>query len=148
MLVAVGRIFFTAFSLFSMWMASGFGALFMNGFTPVMFYIVPFILIGFYMLFSPFMAKKAALKTIYIITDRRAILFEGHSPMTIRSYLPNQLQNVYRQENKNGLGNVMINLRSVRDSESGERTKSIGFMNIRDPKGVEKFLRELADINI
>ena len=100
------------------------------------------------MLFSPLMTKKATQKTVYIITDRRAILFEGHSPMTIRSYLPNQLQNVYRQENKNGLGNVMINLRSVRDSESGERTKSIGFMNIRDPKGVEKFLRELADINI
>ena len=68
--------------------------------------------------------------------------------MTIRSYLPNQLQNVYRQENKNGSGNVMITMSYVKDSESDERKESTGFLNIRDPKRVEKFLKELSDINI
>ena len=107
-----------------------------------------FSLIPFSFLSIPFTTKKATQKTVYIITDRRAISFEGYSPMTIRSYLPNQLQNVYRQEDKNGSGNVMITIRSVQNSEDGERKESIGFMNIRDPRGAEKFLRELADINI
>ena len=143
--------FFTVFALLWMWVASGSGALFMNGFTPEMLlslFGVPFLLGGVLILYSPFKVKKDALKTAYIITDRRAILFEGHSPMTIRSYLPNQLQNVYRQENKNGSGNVMITMSYVKDSESDERKESTGFLNIRDPKRVEKFLKELSDINI
>ena len=145
-------ISWTAFTLFSMWAASGFGSLFMNGFTPIMLVLPllggPFLLIGFSMLSYPFKTKKDALKTAYIITDRRAISFEGHSPMTIRSYLPNQLQNMYREENENGSGNVVITIHYVKDSGYSERTESIGFMNIRDTKGAEKFLKELSDINI
>ena len=136
-----------SFIVFALWQwgASGFGALLWNASMLAMYFGVQVLLISLY---ASFMTKKDTLKTAYIITDRRAILFEGHSPMTIRSYLPNQLQNVYRQENKNGSGNVVITFHYVRDNEGGKSKESIGFMDIRDPKGAEKFLRELADINI
>ena len=144
-------IIFTTFSLFWTWGASGFGSLFINGFTPTMLlslFGVPFILIGFSILSIPFTTKKEAKKTVYIITDQRAISFEGDSPMTIRSYLPNQLQNVHFQENKDGSGNVMIGIHYAKDSEAGEIVEYTGFRDIRDPKGAERFLRRLADINI
>ena len=136
----------TAFALFWAWSSSGFGASFMNRLTPLVPHFgVVLILIG---LSFSFMAKKDALKTAYIITDRRAISFEGHSPMTIRSYLPNQLQSVYRQEKKNGSGNVVITIYYGKDAEGSETQESIRFMDIRDPKGAEQFLKELADINM
>ena len=141
-----------AFALFWIGSGSGYRDLFMNGFNPsilsLLFFGVPVIWIGFAILSAPFIDKSATQNTVYIITDRRAILFEGTAPRTIRSYLPNQLQSVYRQENKDGSGNVIITIYYVKDSDGDERKDYAGFVDIRDPKEAEKFLKELADINI
>src|SRR5262245_60481290 len=59
---------------------------------------VPFILIGLGMLSGPFWAHRKALKTVYVITNRRAITFDGGWTTTIRSYPPERLTDVYRKE--------------------------------------------------
>lgn len=53
-----------------------------------------------------------ALQTVYLITDQRAISIEGEKWSTIRNYLPQQLQTVYRQENKDGTGDVIITIQA------------------------------------
>ncbi len=141
----------TAFFLFWTWHTLGLRTLFMNRLTPSMLlpvFGVPFLLIGFAMLTAPITGKRTIQNTIYIVTDRRAILFEGTAPGTIRSYLPNQLQSLYRQENKDGSGNVIITIYYVKDSDGHERKDYAGFVDIRDPKGAEEFLKELAGTNV
>ena len=141
----------TTFSLFWVWGATGFGSLLTQGLTPLLLFPlfgVPFVLIGFGMLSLPIRTRQLALQTVYVITDRRAISIEGGKSSIIQSYSPQQLKVVYRQENKDGTGNVIFTVKSWKDSDGDEQSKPIGFMNIRDPKQVEDLLKTLADIQI
>jgi len=67
---------------------------------------------GVCMLSSPIWTRLMALQTVYLITDQRAISIEGEKWSTIRNYLPQQLQTVYRQENKDGTGDVIITIQA------------------------------------
>lgn len=149
---SIGSVLFgipwTAFALFWTWGASGFGTLFTQGLTPIILFPlfgVPFILVGFGMLSAPIWTRRQALQTVYLITDRRAISIEGGKTSTIRNYYPKQLQTVYRQENKDGTGNVLITVRYWKDHDGDQRKENIGFMRIRNPQRVEKLLKALAD---
>jgi hypothetical protein len=140
----------TAFAIFWMWGASGFGQLLTLGFGLHLLFPLfglPFVLIGFVMLLSPIWIKQAALQTVYLITDQRAIVIEGGFKTTVRSYRPEQLQEVYRQENKDGTGDVIINVRHWKDSDGDRRSEALGFMGIRNPKEAERMLKALAGIS-
>lgn len=106
---------------------------------------LPFILIGLGMLSAPFWARRKALNTVYVITDRRAISFEGTRTVTVRSYMPDQLREIYRKEKNDGTGDVIIGRRAWRDSDGDRRYEELGFLRIRDPKTVEDMLRKLAE---
>jgi len=67
---------------------------------------VPFILIGLGLFFSPLWAYRKARRTVYVITDRRAILFEGGWSTTVRSFPPDQLRDVFREERRDGSGDT------------------------------------------
>lgn len=105
---------------------------------------VPFILIGFGMLSSPLRAYRKALQTVYVISNRRAITFDGGRTTTIRSYSPERLEDVYRKEKKDGTGDVIIVRRAWRDSDGDRQSEELGFLRVRDPKAVEALLRKLA----
>ena len=68
----------TAFSIF--WICSAAGFKMPNfsrgGFSLFPLFGLPFVLIGLGMFSSPFWAYRRALKTVYVITNRRAIAFE------------------------------------------------------------------------
>lgn len=104
---------------------------------------LPFILVGLGMLSSPFWVWRKTLNTVYVITDRRAISFEGK---TIRSYAPEQLGNLYRHERSNGtIGSVIISTRNWTDSDGDKQSQEIGFIDVRNPQDVERRLRDLHD---
>ena len=105
---------------------------------------IPFILIGLGLLTSPIRAYRRALKTVYIITDRRAITFEGGRSTIINSYHSEKLQNVYRKENQDGTGDVIISRREWEDSEGQYRVEELGFLHIRGPQEAERILKKLA----
>ncbi len=106
---------------------------------------VPFVLIGIGMLSSPLWVYYQAFKSAYVITDRRAITIEGGRSYTIRSYPPDKLQNLYRRERKNGIGDIIISFDSWKDSDGSAYKKDLGFINIREPKHVEKLLKKLTE---
>jgi hypothetical protein len=136
----------TAFAIFWICGASDFKIPdFQEGFDIFPLFGVPFLLIGLAMLSSPLWAYKKALKTIYVITDRRAITFDGGWSTTIRSYPPDKLQDIYRKEERDGSGDVVITRRAWRDSEGDRQTDELGFLRIRNPKEIEKMLKELAE---
>ena len=57
---------------------------------------------------------------------------------------PEKLQDVYRKENKDGTGDVIILKRDWQDSEDRHHVEELGFRHIRDPQKVELMLKNLA----
>lgn len=138
----------TAFAIFWICGASGFKLpdLSKGGFDLFFsLFGVPFVLIGIGMLSAPLWAYRKAFKTVYVITDRRAITFDAGWTTTIRSYPPDRLQNIHRKEKRDGTGDVVLGQRVWSGSEGGQQAMDLGFLNIRDPKTVEQMLRTLAE---
>jgi len=139
---------FTAFAIFWMYGAAGFKV-------PVLregiksehlfaLFGVPFILVGFWMFASPFREWLKAFRTVYLVTDKRAISIESGWFTTIRNYTPAQLKDLYRKERGDGTGDVVITTRLRRGGEGNSWTEEIGFMNVRNPREVERLLQQLA----
>jgi hypothetical protein len=139
----------TAFAIFWTFGAAGFKipdfSEGMQGFEFFPLFGLPFILIGLGMLSTPLWAYRKALRTMYVITDRRAITFDGGRSMTIRSYPPPKLQDVYRKEKRDGTGDVIISIRAWRDSDGDRQSEELGFLRVRDAKNVERMLKELTE---
>lgn len=148
--VATGAFLFgipwTAFALFWTAGAAGFKIpAFNQPFDLFPLFGLPFILIGLAMLSSPIWAYWRAGKTVYIVTNRRAITFDGGWSTTIRSYPPDKLTDIYRREKPDGSGDVIIARRAWRDSDGDRQTEELGFLRIADVKDVERRLKELAE---
>jgi len=105
---------------------------------------LPFILIGLGMLSSPWWARRAARRTVYAITDRRAIVFQGGWSTTVRSYAPEQLSQVFRREHRDGTGDVIIAVDGWQNRYGTRRATEAGFLRVREPKTVEAMLKGLA----
>jgi len=137
----------TAFAIFWICGASGFVLpdFRKGGFAFFPLFGLPFLLIGVVMLATPIWTRQKATKTVYVITDRRAITFDGGWTTTIRSYPPDKLQNLFRKEKSDGTGDIIFAQRTWADSEGGQQAINLGFLNIRDPKTVENLLKKLAE---
>jgi hypothetical protein len=152
---SIGSILFgipwTSFAIFWMCGASGFQLPDLReGLQPQHLFPLfglPFVLIGFGMLSSPIWVWQAARKTVYLVTDKRAISIQGGSSTTIRSYLPDQLKDIYRKERADGTGDVIIRIRLWKDSDGDQRSEEIGFFGVRNPREVENMLRQLVENN-
>jgi Bacterial PH domain len=109
---------------------------------------VPLFLIGLWLLTTPLREWLKAFRTVYLITDRRAISIESGWFPTISNYTPAQLRDLYCKERGDGTGDVVITTRLRRDSEGDSWTEEIGFMNVRNPREVERLLQQLAYIKV
>jgi hypothetical protein len=99
---------------------------------------------GITMISAPLWAFRRSLKTVYVITDRRAITVVGGWSTTIRSYPPEKLTRIDRRENQDGTGDVIISRPAWRDPETDHRMPQLGFLRISDAESVEATLRKLA----
>lgn len=106
---------------------------------------VPFVLIGIGMLSTPLWTYRKSLRTVYVITDRRAITFEGGFRMTIRSFPPERLTYIYRTQRRDGSGDVVIESRESVDSDGHKQVEERGFMYVRKAQEVERMLKQLAE---
>ncbi|MBI1839243.1 MAG: hypothetical protein HYR88_00115 [Verrucomicrobia bacterium] len=140
----------TAFSLF--WVCAAGGMIFFTGKKPPAGFAffplfgLPFVLIGFGMLSSPFWSRRRARKVAYVITDRRAILVTGGllRSFTIRSFLPAQLGDLRRHQYPDGSGDLAFAQDLWRDNDGDRRSRDVGFMGVRDVKAVEEKVAALA----
>jgi hypothetical protein len=152
---AIGSLLFgipwTSFALFWMYGASGFRLPNLRtGLQPQHFFALfglPFVLVGFGMLSSPLWTWQAARDTVYLVTDERVITIQGGKATTIKSYLPEKLDGIYRNERNDGTGDVIIEIRRWKDSDGDQRQEEIGFIGIRNPREVENILKQLAQNN-
>lgn len=136
----------TAFAVFWVFGAAGFKLPdFDKGFDFFPLFGIPFILIGLGMFSAPIWAYRKAGKSLYVITNQRAITFEGGRSTTIRSYTPENLKNVYRKERKNNIGDVIISIKQWKDSDGDKQSEELGFINIENPHKVEKLLQSISE---
>jgi hypothetical protein len=160
---SIGGVLFaipwTSSVIFFMWGASRFklpdlreglqpqhlNALLGNLFAVFLAYLLFLLVFG--MLASPVWVWQAARKTVYLVTDKRAISIQGGWSTTIRSRLPDQLKDLYRKERADGTGDVIISIRRWRDGDGDSRSEEIGFLGVRNPREVENILKQLAQDN-
>ncbi len=121
------------------------GAMIFSGQIIGIIFLIPFVLIGFGMLSSPIWMRRKMKNTVYLVTDRRAVVFEMGGGLTITTYLPDQIREMTRRERRNGLGDVMFASKSWRDSDRNSQTQELGFFNIQNPRGVEHLIEELRN---
>lgn len=104
--------------------------------------------VGLWMLSSPLREWLKAFRTVYLITNRRAFSVEGGWIPVIKNYSPNQLRNLRRNDRKDCTGDIVITTRLHKNSRVGSWTEDIGFMNLRNPKEVERLLRQLTQTKL
>jgi hypothetical protein len=110
---------------------------------------VPFILIGLGMLTSPVWMRRAARRTCYSLTDRRAIVWQSRwfGSVEIRSYEPASLTRLVRTEHADGTGDLVfeevITLGTDGDGRSTTNRRRYGFLAVPEVRRVEELLRRV-----
>ncbi len=142
--IVVFGIPWTAFAIFWIAGASGFKLpdfSHATGLFPL--FGLPFVLIGFGMLSSPFWARRAARRSIYVLTDRRAIVIQGswRDQVRVRSFERHGLTDLQRKQNADGSGDLIFCRDVRRDSDGDRQSKDVGFLAILDVKKVEEMVR-------
>jgi hypothetical protein len=136
----------TAFALFWMAMAaqgtaraSGVASLF-----PL--FGLPFVLIGVSLLATPLWVMRSAKRTVYVVTDRRAIVIRGglRRSVSVRSFLPEKLTDLRRDQNADGSGSLVFG-QDVNVSSRGRRyAADYGFLAVPNVREAEEYVRALA----
>ena len=147
--LAIFGIPWTAFSVFWVYAASGFSfPSFSSGWDFFPLFGIPFVLIGFVLLSAPLWMGLRANKTAYVLTDKRAIILrKSRGKYIIKDYLPHQLQDVYREENDGGSGDVIF-FDENKSNADNTLPKAVGFLGIDDVKAVEELVEKLASSDI
>ncbi len=132
----------TAFALFWTYAAAGFEMPNLQT-TEDLFCLfgVPFILFGIALFGSPLWVYHQALKTVYVITDRRAIILEAAK---LTSYPPEALTCITIRERRDGTGDIIISEEVSVDSDGDSSIKELGFFQIPCPKETRARLSQLA----
>jgi hypothetical protein len=106
---------------------------------------LPFLLIGIFFLFSPVWLRKQARRTVYALTDRRAVVWAAgwFGTQTVYSYGPGSLQRMLRTERADGAGDLVFEEFVTYGTDShGARTATT---NRRGFLAVDR-VRELEDL--
>jgi hypothetical protein len=136
----------TAFSVFWIGMAAGWKIPdFKQGFDFFPLFGIPFFLIGIGMLTSPIWGKRLASKSVYVLTNRRAIIFKKEfTGMSIRSFNPDQLRTLERKQHADGSGDLIFKQEITGHSDSGPHIGQVGFLGVANVKQVEDLVEQLA----
>lgn len=135
----------TAFALFWTYAAAGFEMPDLTSFEDLFcLFGVPFILIGILMFCTPLWTYHQALKTVYVITDRRAIILAAAKPAKLSSYPPEALAHLTLREHQDGTGDIIIAREESFDSDGDSYIKEFGFFQIPFPAEIKARLDELA----
>lgn len=104
---------------------------------------VPFVLIGLAMISSPFRIRGRAQKTVYAITDQRAIIvFKGWRAISVRSFAPDQLRDLRRTQRRDDSGDLIFERALVSTPQGHRNTIEDGFRAVRDVREVEGLIRQ------
>ncbi|HKQ06731.1 MAG TPA: hypothetical protein VJ464_16475 [Blastocatellia bacterium] len=96
---------------------------------------VPFVLVGIGMLLSPYWAYRRAQGTVYVISNRRAMIITGARARKVQSFAAPDIGLIERTERSNGKGDVMFATATM-----NRNIQRIGFTGITEARRVERLL--------
>lgn len=102
-----------------------------------------FVAFGLSMLLSPLYAAWAAGNIYYVVTERRAIIFEKAFRLKVQSFTKASVAGYERVSSGGRGGNIIFQRVSVR-SGRGMRVTEIGFIGLPDFAGAEQALNRLV----
>lgn len=102
---------------------------------------VPFLLIGLGMLTAPLWAFLSAGRTLYAVTNRRALIVSGAFSTTVKSFTHTEIHELQRVERAGGSGDLYFGSREVVTRRGGTMRQRIGFLGIPDIRTVEQLIR-------
>ena len=102
-----------------------------------------FVLVGLSMLLSPLWAAWTAGSVYYVVTERRAIIFEKKLKLNIQSFSRSAVSG-YERVSSGGAGGNIIFQRVADRSGRGTRVKEIGFIGLPEYAAAEHALNELV----
>ncbi len=106
---------------------------------------IPFILIGAVILTGPLRRYRRESGTLYVITNKRAIIAMNHGRTVARSFWPDQVQQVRLFDHHDGTASIILAARVVsRDDDCNLRHEEVGFLRIDHHKEAFRLLEELA----
>ena len=143
----------TAFAVFWICGAAGFKVPdFSKGWGLFPLFGLPFVLVGLGMFCSPLWMIRKAKRTVYIITNKRAIICEGGWGMSIKSFGPEQLTKIIRKQMPDDSGDLIFDYgiwidptgRMSRKPTGFSGINEIGFLGINNVRDVERMLKDLS----
>jgi len=107
-------------------------------------FMVVFAFIGLCLLLAPLTMFSEARRTLYVVTDRRAIIFQKSKKLKIRSVYPRQFREISKTLHANGSGDVLF----AGIEEFGDANQRYigleGFEAVQDATDAERALRALV----
>jgi hypothetical protein len=88
--------------------------------------------------------------TLYLVTNRRAVIIEGGRPVRVRSLTPAQLTNMVRRQRPDGSGDLILTREPGTLSEgwaggsnwAAYAWREVGLFGLADVRGVERVIRQ------
>lgn len=106
---------------------------------------LPFVLIGFAMLSAPWWAARTAKRTVYVLTDNRALIITVGRSIRTQSYRLDQLKERTKRTNADGSGDLIFSRESYCDSDGDRRTRTHGFEGVPDVRAAERMLDSVIE---
>lgn len=106
--------------------------------------LLPF-LAGLGVLCTPLWAIRRSRRTVYLLTDRRAVILRVETRLLVQSFAPTSLQRVQCRAFRSGYGDLLFRLGDAASGYTETSSAEIpGFRSIRDVRRVESVVRRLA----
>lgn len=105
---------------------------------------IPFVFIGFLAFLAPVFSYGTAQKTVYAVTNRRAISMVAGASRMVDSYDAKDIDSVQRIDREDGTGNVIFAHKRFADGR-GTQAIDIGFYGISQPHEVERMIQALVE---
>lgn len=108
---------------------------------------LPFVLIGFAMLATPYYVYRKAIRTVYAITSQRLlILTHGATKHELRSFaLAGVSRHVEMKTRADGSGTVYFKMADRYDSDGDRYTEKVGFEDVANARMVMEKLHQAQE---
>ena len=102
---------------------------------------LPFLLIGLGVMLSPLWAYLAAQRTVYAVTDQRALISSSLGARGVRAYSHDDIGELSMVERADGSGDLFFANRTM-VTQRGYASQRVGFIGIPEVRSVEQLLRQ------
>jgi hypothetical protein len=104
---------------------------------------LPFIAVGVLFMFSPLWLRAMARRTVYALSDRRAILWQPgwFGQVSVQSFTASGLGQMSRLERPDGSGDLVFQVYTTGVGENAHTVRR-GFMGIDHVRDVEELVRK------